>query len=125
MCRSIVVKELYIAITLNLAIYNMLRSHGVVHSDGEWRNMLWDGLNGRLVVIGLEDVNWLKRPVKLRGVHLRPNRGKDRRKDANISETRRASFVLQSAVFTFEIRFAGGNIKDSNGFMGDRRWPTP
>jgi hypothetical protein len=46
----------------------------------------------------------------LRGVHLRPNRGKDRRKDANVSETR-ASFVLQSAVFTFEIRFAGGNIR--------------
>ncbi|OGE47058.1 hypothetical protein PENARI_c069G02882 [Penicillium arizonense] len=33
----------------------VLRSHGVVHSDGEWRNMLWDGLGGRLVVIDLED----------------------------------------------------------------------
>jgi Ser/Thr protein kinase RdoA (MazF antagonist) len=34
----------------------MLRLHGVVHSDIEWRNMLWDGLGGRLVVIDLEDV---------------------------------------------------------------------
>jgi hypothetical protein len=40
----------------------MLRSHGVVHGDSEWRNMLWDDLSGKLVVIDLEDVKWLKRP---------------------------------------------------------------
>ncbi|KAJ6038412.1 uncharacterized protein N7446_005212 [Penicillium canescens] len=43
----------------------VLRSHGVVHSDNEWRNMLWDDLGGRLVVIDLEDVRWLKRPRTL------------------------------------------------------------
>ncbi|KAI9043620.1 uncharacterized protein KD926_003390 [Aspergillus affinis] len=37
----------------------MLRSYGVVHSDSEWRNMLWDDLGGRLVVIDLEEVKWL------------------------------------------------------------------
>lgn len=34
----------------------VLRSHGVVHSDSEWRNILWDNLSCRLVVIDLEDV---------------------------------------------------------------------
>ncbi|KAJ6102876.1 hypothetical protein N7486_005303 [Penicillium sp. IBT 16267x] len=43
----------------------MLRSQGVVHSDGEWRNMLWDGPSGHLVVIDLEDVKCLKRPRAL------------------------------------------------------------
>ena len=40
----------------------MLRSYGVIYSDSEWRNMLWDGLGGHLVVIDLEEVKWLKRP---------------------------------------------------------------
>lgn len=43
----------------------VLRSHGVVHSDSEWRNMLWDDLSGRMVIIDLEDVKWLKRPRAL------------------------------------------------------------
>ncbi|EEQ85491.1 uncharacterized protein BDCG_08760 [Blastomyces dermatitidis ER-3] len=43
----------------------VLRSHGAVHSDGEWRNMLWDDLGGRLIVIDLEDMRWLKRPRTL------------------------------------------------------------
>lgn len=43
----------------------VLRSHGVVHSDAEWRNMLWDDLSGRLVVIDLEEVKWLKSPRAL------------------------------------------------------------
>ncbi|KAJ5041339.1 hypothetical protein NUH16_011175 [Penicillium rubens] len=43
----------------------VLRSHGVVHGDSEWRNMLWDDLDGRLFVIDLEDVKWLKRPRTL------------------------------------------------------------
>lgn len=43
----------------------MLLSYGVIHSDNEWRNMLWDDLSGRLVIIDLEDVKWLKRPRAL------------------------------------------------------------
>ncbi|KAJ5111727.1 hypothetical protein NUU61_001357 [Penicillium alfredii] len=43
----------------------VLRSRGVVHSDSEWRNMLWDDPGGRLVVVDLEDVKWLKRPRAL------------------------------------------------------------
>ncbi|KAJ5462250.1 hypothetical protein N7530_010455 [Penicillium desertorum] len=39
----------------------VLRSHGVVHNDSEWRNMLWDDLSGQLIVIDLEDMKWLKR----------------------------------------------------------------
>jgi hypothetical protein len=39
----------------------VLRSCGVIHGDSEWRNMLWDNPSGRLVVIDLEDVKWLKR----------------------------------------------------------------
>jgi hypothetical protein len=42
-----------------------LRSRGVIHGDSEWRNMLWDELGGRLVVIDLEDVKRLKRPRPL------------------------------------------------------------
>ncbi|KAI2883675.1 hypothetical protein CBS63078_11354 [Aspergillus niger] len=34
----------------------VLRSRGVIHCDSEWRNMLWDDLSGRLVVIDLGDV---------------------------------------------------------------------
>lgn len=41
------------------------RSHGVVHGDSEWRNMLWDGLGNRLIVIDLEDLKRLKRPRAL------------------------------------------------------------
>ncbi|KAI2789392.1 hypothetical protein POX_d04880 [Penicillium oxalicum] len=43
----------------------ILRSHGAVHGDIEWRNMLWDDLSGRLIVIDLEDMKWLKRPRDL------------------------------------------------------------
>ncbi|KXG46665.1 uncharacterized protein PGRI_055210 [Penicillium griseofulvum] len=43
----------------------VLRSHGVVHGDSEWRNMLWDDLGVRLFVIDLEEVKWLKRPRAL------------------------------------------------------------
>ena len=43
----------------------ILQSHGVVHSDSEWHNMLWDDLNHCLVVIDLEDIRWLKCPWAL------------------------------------------------------------
>ncbi|KAJ5343400.1 uncharacterized protein N7506_003224 [Penicillium brevicompactum] len=43
----------------------VLRSHGIVHGDSEWRNMLWDEMGGRLFVIDLEEVKWLKRPRAL------------------------------------------------------------
>ncbi|KAJ5993386.1 hypothetical protein N7451_009110 [Penicillium sp. IBT 35674x] len=43
----------------------VLRSHGVAHGDSEWRNMLWDDLDKRLIVIDLEDIKWLKRPRTL------------------------------------------------------------
>lgn len=43
----------------------VLRSRGLIHGDNEWRNMLWDDLSGRLFVIDLEDVKWLKRPRAL------------------------------------------------------------
>lgn len=43
----------------------VLQLHGVVHGDSEWRNMLWDDPGGRLVVVDLEDVKWLKRPQAL------------------------------------------------------------
>lgn len=43
----------------------VLRSHGVVHRDSEWRNMLWDDLGGRLFIIDLEEMKWLKRPRAL------------------------------------------------------------
>ncbi|PYH88799.1 hypothetical protein BO71DRAFT_403570 [Aspergillus ellipticus CBS 707.79] len=43
----------------------VLRSHGIIHGDSEWRNMLWDGASRHLVVIDLEDMKWLKRPRAL------------------------------------------------------------
>ncbi|PLB43838.1 hypothetical protein P170DRAFT_459415 [Aspergillus steynii IBT 23096] len=43
----------------------VLWSHGVVHKDKKWRNMLWDELTGRLVVIDLEDIEWIKQPRPL------------------------------------------------------------
>ncbi|KAL2846620.1 hypothetical protein BJY01DRAFT_234520 [Aspergillus pseudoustus] len=39
-----------------------LQKHGVEHQDKEWRNMLWDEQTRSLVVVDLEDVEWLKRP---------------------------------------------------------------
>ncbi|KKK17251.1 hypothetical protein ARAM_001828 [Aspergillus rambellii] len=55
----------------------VLRSHGVIHGDSEWRNMLWDELGGRLMVIDLEDVRWLKGPRALES--LSPNTWNGRR----------------------------------------------
>lgn len=43
----------------------VLRSHGVIHGDSEWRNILWDDLGARLFVIDLEEVKWLKCPRAL------------------------------------------------------------
>ena len=71
----------------------VLRSCGVVHGDGEWRNMLWDGLSHCLVVVDLEDISWLKRPRALeptsgntrRGHHLRV--GKNRKRLLSSSTT--------------------------------------
>ncbi|OGM39870.1 hypothetical protein ABOM_011823 [Aspergillus bombycis] len=40
----------------------VLRSHGITHGDSEGRNMLWDKMSGRLVVIDLEDLEWVKHP---------------------------------------------------------------
>lgn len=42
-----------------------LRSYGLDHGDSEWRNMLWDDRENRLIVIDLEDVTWSKRPRAL------------------------------------------------------------
>ncbi|KAJ5751255.1 hypothetical protein N7533_008283 [Penicillium manginii] len=39
----------------------VFRSHGVIHCDSEWRNMLWDDIGSRLIVIDLEDLERLKR----------------------------------------------------------------
>lgn len=36
-----------------------LRAQGAVHSDREWRNMLWNDEASCLIVIDLEDVKWL------------------------------------------------------------------
>jgi hypothetical protein len=43
----------------------VLRSHGMIHRDSEWRNMLWDDASRHLVVIDLEDMKRLKRPRPL------------------------------------------------------------
>ncbi|KAJ5111766.1 hypothetical protein NUU61_001396 [Penicillium alfredii] len=53
----------------------VLRLHGVVHGDSEWRNMLWDDPGGRLVVVDLEDVKWLKRPQALDSASGNAQRG--------------------------------------------------
>ena len=53
----------------------VLRSCGVVHGDSEWRNMLWDDPGGRLVVVDLEDVEWLKRPQALKPASGNAQRG--------------------------------------------------
>ncbi|KAJ5100768.1 hypothetical protein N7456_006820 [Penicillium angulare] len=39
----------------------LLRFHGIIHGDSEWRNMLWDDVGHHLVVVDLEDMKWLKR----------------------------------------------------------------
>ncbi|KAL4888051.1 hypothetical protein BDV59DRAFT_189431 [Aspergillus ambiguus] len=46
----------------------VLRSHGVIHKDKEWRNMLWDEITKRLIVIDLEDMAWFKRPRPLQPI---------------------------------------------------------
>lgn len=52
-------------------------------------------------------------PVKLRGVHLRPSRGKDRRKVVSISEIRRSQVYCRATkVFRLGVDDTdGGNIK--------------
>lgn len=42
-----------------------LRERGVEHKDKEWRNILWDEQTRSLVVVDLEDMEWLKRPGPL------------------------------------------------------------
>ena len=39
-----------------------LQKYGIEHRDKEWRNMLWDEQTRSLVVVDLEDMEWLKRP---------------------------------------------------------------
>ncbi|KAJ5111794.1 hypothetical protein NUU61_001424 [Penicillium alfredii] len=74
----------------------MLRSHGVVHSDSEWRNILWDDPSGRLVVIDLEDVKWLKRPRA-----LEPTSGNTRRVHrAGAGKSRQGLLSSSTAVCT-------------------------
>ena len=46
-------------------VLGILDSNGIVHGDTEWRNMLWNDQEGKLVVIDLEDVKRLKRPRPL------------------------------------------------------------
>ncbi|KAJ5120728.1 uncharacterized protein N7515_010116 [Penicillium bovifimosum] len=43
---------------------DVFRSHGVVHRDSDWRNMLWDDRGCRLMVIGLEDLGTVKAPSR-------------------------------------------------------------
>ncbi|BCS30693.1 uncharacterized protein APUU_80996A [Aspergillus puulaauensis] len=42
-----------------------LKEHGAEHKDKEWRNILWDEQTRSLVVVDLEDMEWLKRPRPL------------------------------------------------------------
>lgn len=44
---------------------NVLRSHGVVNEDDEWRNILWDEKSGRVVMIDFEEVSWLRKRMLL------------------------------------------------------------
>ena len=44
---------------------NVLRSHGVVNEDDEWRNILWDEKSGRVVMIDFEEVPWLRKRMPL------------------------------------------------------------
>lgn len=37
-----------------------LGSHGVIHGDNEWRNILWGSRTGYLVMIDFEEVSWLR-----------------------------------------------------------------
>lgn len=73
----------------------VLRSHGVVHCDSEWRNMLWDDLSGRLVVIDLEDVKWLERPQA-----LEPTSGNTRVPRAGSEKGRKRLLSSSTAVCT-------------------------
>ena len=43
-----------------------LRSHGIVHDDDEWRNILWNNSIGCLVMIDFEEVTWVtqRRPLE-------------------------------------------------------------
>jgi hypothetical protein len=47
--------------TKRQSLLQVLQSHGVLHGDSEWRNMLWDFDTGRAFMIDLEDVSWMKR----------------------------------------------------------------
>lgn len=53
----------------------MLRLHGVIHGDSEWRNMLWDNLGSYLTIIDLEDIKQLKRPRALELMSRNARRG--------------------------------------------------
>lgn len=43
-------------------VLSVLRSHGMMHLDTAWRNMLWDEIGQRLIVIDLEDMRRVKQP---------------------------------------------------------------
>ena len=73
----------------------VLRSHGVVHGDGEWRNMLWDGQSDRLVVVDLEDVRWLKHPRA-----LEPTSGNTRHGHRPRGKNRQRLLSSSTAVYT-------------------------
>ncbi|PYI07075.1 hypothetical protein BO78DRAFT_367384 [Aspergillus sclerotiicarbonarius CBS 121057] len=49
-------------------LLKVLRSHGMVHGDSEWRNVLWNESASCAVMIDFEDVTWLEKkggaPVK-------------------------------------------------------------
>ncbi|PYI09802.1 hypothetical protein BO78DRAFT_394683 [Aspergillus sclerotiicarbonarius CBS 121057] len=46
-------------------LLDCLQSHGIVHRDSAWRNILWDESAGRLVMIDLEEVSWTERRLPL------------------------------------------------------------
>ena len=74
----------------------VLRSHGVLHNDSEWRNMLWDDIGGRLVIIDLEDVKLLKRPRA-----LEPTSGNARHaRRAKARKSRQRLLSSSTAVYT-------------------------
>ncbi|KAL2802113.1 hypothetical protein BJX63DRAFT_441397 [Aspergillus granulosus] len=86
---------------------SILRSHGVVHKDKEWRNILWDQFTRRLVVIDLEDMEWLKQPKQpKRPQPLQPTTG-------NLSQL--STKILFFSLMSFKERAGVGLLANDCG----------
>lgn len=104
-----------------IKLRKILRSHGIVHGDLEYRNILWNDSLGHAIVIDFEDVTWVKNRQPLGPTSGNVARGNASDKRGNLhghntlpSAPRPQPNTIENYSMNRSLNMRGGNRKPLN-----------